>query len=81
MSIWCPGKWGAGGDRRHRRGPGKPLVHVHKVVGLEDGQTRDGHLLHALTSPTLEVFVTEEPATLSKKPDGYPGLTLFDPVQ
>jgi len=56
---------------------GKPVVHVHAVVGLPDGQARAGHLLHAIASPTLEVFVAEEPSSLTKTHDPT-GLSLFD---
>ncbi len=59
---------------------GAPVVHAHVVVGAEDGTTRGGHLLHAVASPTLEVFVVEEPAELRKEHDQDSGLTLFEPA-
>lgn len=59
---------------------GQPVVHCHLAVGLEDGSVKGGHLLSAIVSPTLEVFVTEEPAELNKKLDQVSGLSLIDPV-
>jgi predicted DNA-binding protein with PD1-like motif len=56
---------------------GAPVVHAHLVVGLEDGTTRGGHLVHALASPTLEVTFTAEPTVLRKSYDDYSGLTLM----
>jgi uncharacterized protein len=54
------------------------VVHCHIVVGLADGTTRGGHLVHALTSPTLEVTFTAEPTVPRKSFDEYSGLTLMD---
>lgn len=59
---------------------GKPAVHCHITVGLEDATTRGGHLVQALVSPTLEIIITVEPAVLKKMFDSCSGLTLFDPV-
>jgi predicted DNA-binding protein with PD1-like motif len=53
-------------------------VHAHLVFGRSDGHTIGGHLIHAITSPTLEVFVTTFPERLGKKPDPQSGLQLFD---
>ncbi|WP_216853388.1 PPC domain-containing DNA-binding protein [Phytoactinopolyspora halotolerans] len=61
---------GSGEDRR---------IHAHVVVGRRDGTTRGGHLLHAVTRPTLEVMVTESPAELARRYDETTGLTLIDP--
>lgn len=58
---------------------GKPLPHTHIVVSRPDGEVRGGHLIHAVVSPTLEITLTEEPATLAKKVDEASGLTVFDP--
>lgn len=61
---------GSGDDRR---------IHAHVVVGRRDGTTRGGHLLQAITRPTLEVMVTESPAELARRYDESTGLTLLDP--
>jgi uncharacterized protein len=58
---------------------GKPAVHTHMVVGHRDGTTSGGHVIDAVVSPTLEVFVTVDPIPLHKKFDPETGLTLIDP--
>jgi protease PrsW len=57
---------------------GSPVVHAHLVAGLEDGTTRGGHLLHALTSPTLGVTFSVEPTVLRRSSDEYSGLAQMD---
>jgi predicted DNA-binding protein with PD1-like motif len=58
---------------------GKPALHSHIVVGRRDGTASGGHLIEALVSPTLEVFVTVDPLPLQKKYDPSSHLTLIDP--
>jgi predicted DNA-binding protein with PD1-like motif len=58
---------------------GKPALHTHMTVGHCDGRTSGGHVIEAIVSPTLEVFVTVEPVPLQKKHDPESGLTLIDP--
>jgi predicted DNA-binding protein with PD1-like motif len=58
---------------------GKPALHTHMTVGHRDGRTSGGHVIEAVVSPTLEVFVTVEPVPLNKKHDPESGLTLIDP--
>jgi predicted DNA-binding protein with PD1-like motif len=58
---------------------GKPVVHAHGVVGLEDGITRGGHIISATVWPTLELFLTDEPSSLVKEEDPATGLYLFHP--
>jgi predicted DNA-binding protein with PD1-like motif len=57
---------------------GEPLVHAHLVVGLSDGVAWGGHLLHAVASPTVEVFLTAYPDPLPKRLDAETDLQLFD---
>jgi RsiW-degrading membrane proteinase PrsW (M82 family)/predicted DNA-binding protein with PD1-like motif len=57
---------------------GLPVVQAHVVVGLQDGTTRGGHLVHALASPTLEVTFSVEPTVLRRSLDEYSGLILMD---
>jgi predicted DNA-binding protein with PD1-like motif len=57
---------------------GEPLLHAHLVVGLSDGAAWGGHLLHAVASPTLEVFLTTYPEPLPKRLDPETDLQLFD---
>lgn len=63
------------GDVAHA--DGKPVVHVHAVLGLSDGTTRGGHLLSGRVWPTLEVVLTEWPAHLEKKFHPELGLSLI----
>jgi len=58
---------------------GRPVVHTHMVVGGPDGTTHGGHVLEAFVSPTLEVMVTVDPATMQKRFDPATDLTLIDP--
>jgi predicted DNA-binding protein with PD1-like motif len=48
------------------------------VVGRRDGTANGGHLIEAIVSPTLEVFVTVDPVPLQKKYDPTSHLTLID---
>lgn len=59
---------------------GKPVVHMHMVVGTSDGTTRGGHVLDAYVSPTLEVMVTVDPIAMQKRLDPETDLTLIDPA-
>jgi hypothetical protein len=58
---------------------GKPVVHVHMVVGFGDGTAHGGHLLQAHVWPTLEVIVTAYPRPLDKKFDAEKGIAVIDP--
>jgi predicted DNA-binding protein with PD1-like motif len=58
---------------------GKPAVHAHLVVGLEDGSAKGGHLLEAHVFPTLEVMVTVDSIAMQKTLDPETGLVLIDP--
>ncbi len=60
---------------------GKPALHVHGSVANRDGTVRGGHLLSAVASPTLEVFVTETGIPLHKRQDPATTLELFDLTQ
>ena len=57
---------------------GKPALHTHMVVGHRDGTASAGHVIEAIASPTLEVFVTVDPVPLQKKYDPATDLTLID---
>ncbi len=59
---------------------GKPVVHMHAVLGRSDGTTVGGHVFELNVNPTLEVFVTVNTVPLRKKPDEASGMKLIDPV-
>jgi predicted DNA-binding protein with PD1-like motif len=56
---------------------GKPVLHIHIVVGTRDGSAKAGHLGEGHVRPTLEVVVTESPAHLRKVRDTETGLALI----
>jgi predicted DNA-binding protein with PD1-like motif len=58
---------------------GRPVVHMHAVIGLPDGTARAGHVLEVHVWPTLEVMVTAYPASMMKSPDPETGVSLIDP--
>ncbi len=60
---------------------GKPVVHMHAVLGRSDGSTVGGHVFELNANPTLEVFVTVNNTPLRKKPDDASGMKLIDPTQ
>lgn len=55
-----------------------PQLHLHAVLGLQDGSTRGGHLLEGQVWPTLEVIIREAPAELRKTYRPEFGLALID---
>lgn len=57
---------------------GKPVVHAHFSIGHSDGSMKGGHLIAAYTNPTVELFITVEPAILRKKVDMTTGLKLIN---
>lgn len=58
---------------------GKPVVHMHAVLGRSDGSTLGGHVFELNVNPTLEVFLTVNNAPLNKRPDEPSGMKLIDP--
>ena len=56
---------------------GKPVLHIHAVLGRSDGSVVGGHLLEGHVRPTLEVILTQPPAHLRKKKDPETGLALI----
>jgi predicted DNA-binding protein with PD1-like motif len=60
---------------------GKPVVHMHTVLGHSDGSTTGGHVFELNANPTLEVFVTVSAIPLKKRPDDASGMKLIDPAQ
>ena len=56
---------------------GEPSLHLHVVLGLNDGSTRGGHLLEAVMRPTLEVTVVEAPVHLRRKQHPDLGIALI----
>jgi len=57
---------------------GAPVVHLHALLGTSGGRALGGHLLHAITSPTLEVYVTAYPDPVHKRAAPEKGVDLID---
>jgi predicted DNA-binding protein with PD1-like motif len=60
---------------------GKPVVHMHTVLGRRDGSTLGGHVFELNVNPTVEVFVTANTTPLAKRADNPSGMKLIDPTQ
>jgi uncharacterized protein len=60
---------------------GKPIVHMHAVLGHRDGHTTGGHVWELNVNPTVEIFLTANTTPLGKRPDEASGLKLIDPAQ
>ena len=56
---------------------GKSSIHPHVTVAKRDGSAWGGHLLEGTVRPTLEIIVTESPASLARCPDPETGLALI----
>lgn len=56
-----------------------PVVHVHCSVGFSNGSTQGGHLVEAVTNPTVELFMTIFPTALQKELDKETDLKLIHP--
>lgn len=59
-------------------GDDDPKIHAHVVVGQRDGTALGGHLLEGSVWPTLEVVMTETPASMRRVHDPETGLALID---
>jgi predicted DNA-binding protein with PD1-like motif len=60
---------------------GKPVVHMHAILGRRDGTTVGGHVWELNVNPTVEVFLTANTTPLAKRPDPDSGLKLIDPTK
>lgn len=58
---------------------GQPVVHAHLALGRSNGHAWGGHLIRAVTSPTVELYVTTFPQPFYKRGDPHTGLQLIDP--
>src|SRR5436305_5964176 len=55
-------------------------IHAHVVIGRRDGSAIGGHLLRATCFPTLEVFITDLGARLTREKDPDTGLMLLSRI-
>jgi hypothetical protein len=56
---------------------GKASLHLHAVLGLQDGTLRGGHFLSGSVQPTLEVTITESVVHLRRKKRPDLGIALI----
>jgi uncharacterized protein len=56
---------------------GKASLHLHAVLGLQDGSVRGGHFLSGSVRPTLEVTIRETVAHLRRKKRPDLGIALI----
>jgi uncharacterized protein len=56
---------------------GKASLHLHAVLGLQDGSVRGGHFLSGSVRPTLEVTIRETVAHLRRKKRPELGIALI----
>jgi predicted DNA-binding protein with PD1-like motif len=57
---------------------GKSSLHLHAVLGLQDGCVRGGHLLSGVVRPTLEVVISETATHLRRRKRADLGIALID---
>lgn len=57
---------------------GKVSLHLHVVLGFEDGSTKGGHFLEGYVRPTLEVVLRETPVELRRRHRADLGIALID---
>jgi predicted DNA-binding protein with PD1-like motif len=57
---------------------GKASLHLHAVLGLQDGSVRGGHFLSGIVRPTLEVTIRETVAHLRRKKREDLGIALIN---
>lgn len=57
----------------------KARLHMHAVLGLQDGTTRGGHFLRGIVRPTLEVTIIETPVHLRRRKQPGLGIALVVP--
>jgi predicted DNA-binding protein with PD1-like motif len=60
---------------------GKPILHMHAVLGKPDGSTVGGHVFALEVNPTVEVFLTANTVALQKRPDDASGIKVIAPAQ
>lgn len=56
---------------------GKASLHLHAVLGLQDGSLKGGHFLAGTVQPTLEVTITETIEHLRRKKRADLGIALI----
>lgn len=57
---------------------GKASLHMHVVLGFEDGATKGGHFIDGLVHPTLEIIIRESAIGFRRRKREDIGIALID---
>lgn len=57
---------------------GKASLHMHVVLGMDDGSTKGGHFIRGLVHPTLEIMIRESGVSFRRKKREELGIALID---
>jgi uncharacterized protein len=57
---------------------GKSSLHLHAVLGLQDGSVRGGHFLSGVVQPTLEIVISETATHLRRRKRADLGIALIN---
>ncbi|MDM9627755.1 DNA-binding protein [Rhizobium sp. S152] len=57
---------------------GKVSLHMHVVLGMEDGSTKGGHFIKGTVHPTLEIMVRESSVGFRRRKREELGIALID---
>ena len=57
----------------------EPIAHVHIILGKEDGKSIGGHLVEAIVSVTVEIYLVETLPTIYREKEEDTGLFLLQP--
>ncbi len=57
---------------------GKASLHMHAVLGFEDGSTKGGHFINGIVHPTLEIIIRESAVGFRRRKRDDLGIALID---
>ncbi|PWE53746.1 DNA-binding protein [Metarhizobium album] len=57
---------------------GKASLHLHAVLGFEDGSTKGGHFIRGVVHPTLEIIIRESAVGFRRRKRDDLGIALID---
>ncbi len=57
---------------------GKASLHLHAVLGFEDGSTKGGHFIRGVVHPTLEIILRESAVGFRRRKRDDLGIALID---
>ncbi len=57
---------------------GKANLHMHAVLGFENGSTKGGHFINGIVHPTLEIIIRESAVGFRRRKRADLGIALID---